>query len=193
MRDIYFNRCEGTPLEVITKSGGRRLSAFTPYVGHKLAFRDDEGMLLEVFSYRGLSRLDHQYTLFQGSFSAIPVLPKHAIQDIHLLMSEVSTQETHHGKAREVVAKSQIGDLGIEWDSKNRSQLFPTEVCPLTTHFSNRNEVRFTRYRGGSVDGICFNCGNIWWEVPPRSTEKVNKRIDGYFRKHINTRMGRKL
>ena len=193
VRDIYFNRLEGNALEIETKSGGRRLSAFTPYVGHKLSFRDTEGMLLEVFAFRGLSRLDHQYTLLEGSFSAIPTLPKHAIQDIYHLMSEVSTQETHQGKPREVVGKSQIGNLSIQWDSDNRSQLFPTEICPFTTHLSNRNEVRFTRYRGGAVDGICFNCGNIWWEVPPRSADSVNKRIDPYLRQPINIRMRKKL
>ena len=169
IQTIYRDNCEGTPCEIQTKSGGLRLDAYTPYCGKKWAFKDDGGMLLEVLASKCLARIDHRYSMLSGSLLEMPTLPIEALQEIHGIISEVATTETTaDDKQREVVERSQIGDLDIEWGSDNRSQLFPTQYCQWTDHRSNRDEVRFTKHSDGSVDGKCFNCGETWWEIPPK-------------------------
>lgn len=169
IQTIYRDKCEGTPCLLQTKSDGLRLDAYTPYCGKKWAFKDDGGMLLEVLADKCLARIDHRYSMLSGSLLEMPTLPIEALQEIHGIISEVATTETTaDDKPREVVERSQIGDLDIEWGIDNRSQLFPTQHCQRTDHRSNRDEVRFTKHRDGSVDGKCFNCGETWWEIPPK-------------------------
>jgi len=184
IQTIYSEAClGGFPCEIQTKSGGLRLDAYTPYCGKKWAFKDDCGMLLEVLANKCLARIDHRYTMLSGSLLEMPTLPKEALQEIHGLISEVATTETTgDDKPREGVEHSQIGDLEIEWGSEGRSQLFPTQYCQRTDHRSNREEVRFTKHSDGAVDGKCFNCGETWWEVPPkrkrrRSPVKLQKNV----------------
>ena len=172
---LYRQACDGTPCIVQTKSQGLRLSAFAPYLDGKRAYRDDNGkMLLEIFSRQGLSRLDHRYAFIEGTILDLPVVPHKTIADIHGIISEVATEQKHDPSERKIVEKSQIGNLDIEWDQDNRSQLFSTQHCQKTKHTSNRLEVRFTRYRDGSIDGKCFNCGETWYEIPP--PEPTRKR-----------------
>lgn len=179
IQTIYRSSCEGTPCEIQTKSDGLRLDAYTPYCGKKWAFKDDGGMLLEVLADKCLARIDHRYTMLSGSVLEMPTLPKEALREIHGIISEVATTETADDKPREVVERSQIGDLAIEWGADGRSQLFPTQYCQRTDHRSNRDEVRFTKHSDGSIDGKCFNCGEIWWEAPPPNAfEKVKDAID---------------
>lgn len=177
IQTIYRDNCEGTPCEIQTKSDGLRLDAYTPYCGKKMAFKDDGGMLLEVLADKCLARIDHRYTMLSGSLLEMPTLPKEALLEIHGLISAVATTETADDKEREVVERSQIGDLAIEWGSEGRSQLFPTQYCQRTGHRSNREEVRFTKHRDGSVDGKCFNCGETWWEIPPKHPKPIGKSI----------------
>ena len=165
---LYRQACDGVPCIVETKSKGLRLSAYAPYLDGKRSYQDDNGkMLLEIFSEKGLSRLDHRYGFIEGTILELPVIPHKAISDIHALISEVATEQKHDTTPREIVEKAQIGNLDIEWDKDNRSQLFSTEHCQKTSHRSNRLEVRFTRYPDGSIDGKCFNCGATWYEIPP--------------------------
>lgn len=176
IRTIYHDACEGIPCEIQTKSGGLRLDAYTPYCGKKWAFKDDDGMLLEVLANKSLARIDHRYTMLEGSLLEMPTLPKEALREIHGLISDIATTETADDKPREVVERSQIGDLDIEWGSDGRSQLFPTRYCQNEPHTSNRYEVRFTKHSTGSVDGKCFNCGKTWWEIPPRDRGPIRLR-----------------
>ena len=166
---IYREHCEGNPPCIIkTKSDGLRLDAYTSYCGKKWAFKDDGGMLLEVLADKCLARIDPRYAMREGSILEMPTLPIEAVREIHGLISEVATTETAGDKEREVVERSQLGDLAIEWGADGRSQLFPTQYCQRTAHRSNRAEVRFTKHPDGAVDGKCFNCGETWWEVPPK-------------------------
>jgi len=135
-------------------------------------------MLLEIFCLKGLSRIDHRYSQVSGSLLDIPTLPKSALIEIHGIISEVGTEKTEEVE-RVIASRSQIGDLEIEWDSKNLSQLFPTLHCQATSHTSNRDEVRFKRYPDlfsatgePCVDGKCFNCGGWWWEIPPAPSKR---------------------
>ena len=178
---VYYDNLEGSGCEILTKSGGIRLDAYSPYVGKNLRFKDEGGMLLEIFAFQGLSRLDDRYTMARGSVLDMPSLPKKAVQEIAEIASEIATSREGGGVPREVVGKSQLGNLKIEWGRNGRSQLFPTEHCPVTSHISNRNEVRFTKYPDGSVDGICFNCGSLWWEKPPRSKRGQNSFRTGVY------------
>lgn len=166
---IYRGACKTTPCIIKTKSEGIRFDAWTTYCGKRWAFKDDGGMLLELLADQCLTRLDHRYEQLEGSILEMPSFAsKDPLRDIHAILQDIST-ETIQAKPRHVIGHSHIGDLSIEWGANNRSQLFPTEYCRMTSHQSNRNEVRFTRHAHGGVDGKCFNCGEIWWEVRPVS------------------------
>ena len=197
IRDMYVDACEGSPCIVITKSLGERLTGFCEYLDRKRPYTDKDRtpdevkskkkpMLVEFFSEQGLSRLDHRYTIEQGSVLALPSFPRLLLQDIHKILIEVADELTYTPTSeRSVVGTSQIGDIDVHWGSDNRSQLFPSSHCQIASHSSNRNEVRFTRYSDGSIDGHCFNCGESWWEVEPpqrRRSAKVRLKVSEYER-----------
>ena len=172
----YRAGCDGTPCIVKTKSGGLRLSAFAPYLDRKRAFRDEGGMLLEMFSEKGLSRLDGRYSMIEGSVLDMPALPKPVLRDIHAIISEIVREIPAAAAAdRPVVSESQIGDLHIRWDTDGRSQYFSAQHCQATPHNTTRETVRFTKHADGSIDGKCFNCDATWWEVPPSSDRVIEK------------------
>lgn len=178
--EMYRDGVQGSPCEIETKSGGLRLSAYVDYCGNKISFRclNTERMLFEIFSKHGLSRLDERYAQAAGSLLRIPILPKAVLQEIYRVAETAGTaKQIDRAVERVVVGTSQIGDLDIQWGSNNRSQLFPTAHCRATSHISNRNEVRFTRYSGGAVDALCFNCGAWWWEIPPKK-QGLQSRLD---------------
>ena len=170
IRNLYQeNVSGGYPCILSTKSDGLRLDAYTEYVGKKMSFKDDEKkMLFEILADKCLARIDHRYAMVSGSLLDIPTLSKSILQEIYYIIAEISTHEQSDSKPREVVESSQLGDLNIQWDADNRSQLFSTEHCQRTSHTSNRHEVRFTKHPDGSIDGKCFNCGETWWEIQPK-------------------------
>ena len=172
IQELYEASVDGTPCILATKSGGLRLDAYTEYVGKKMSFKDDDGMLLEILADKCLVRIDSRYSMIQGNILEMPTLPKKALQDIHHILSEIATIEESGGKPREVVERSQLGDLAIEWGKDGRSQYFPAQLCQATSHTSTRDTVRFTKHDDGSVDGICFNCGGTWWEIEPQRKPK---------------------
>ena len=179
IRLLYTDSCRGNPCIIETKSGGLRLSAFSRYLDRKRSFRDERGMLLEIFSEKGLSRLDGRYAMQQGSVLNMPIIPKNALQAIHAVISEIVPEQCLSTEPRKVVSNSQISGLYIKWNDDSRSQFFSATHCRATSHKSTRNTVRFTRHADGSIDGKCFNCGETWWEVPParrRSSGKVSSR-----------------
>ena len=189
IREMYVEACEGNPCIIVTKSMGERLTGFCEYLDRKRPYTDKDRtaeeiaakqkpMLVEFFSEMGLSRLDHRYTMEQGSVLELPSFPKELLQDIHALLFEVADELAYTpASERSVVGESQIGDLAIEWGSDNRSQLFPSAHCRVSSHSSNRNEVRFTRYADGGIDGHCFNCGESWWEVEPTRRRSAPIRL----------------
>ena len=176
--DVFRDACDHKPCIIETKSGGRRLSAFAPYLDSKREFKDaEDGMLLEIFSVKGLSRLDDRYALLEGSILDIPVIPKSALQEIYGIISEVAVEKKYEFRERNVVESSQIDDLTIEWGEDGKSQYFPASHCQATSHKNSESlTVQFQRYRGG-VQGHCFNCGESWWEVEPTPENKVEKLI----------------
>ena len=182
----YTSGCEGNPPCIVkTKSGGLRLSAFSPYLDRKRSFENEGGMLLEIFSEKGLSRLDGRYAIVEGSILDMPELPKTALQDIHAMISEIASENQAPTAERKTISESQIGNLHIRWDQKGKSQFFSAAHCQATSHKTTRDTVRFTKHADGSIDGKCFNCGETWWEVPPiidRIIEKAPPSIDIYNR-----------
>ena len=177
---IYREACDGIPCEIETKSGGIRLSAFCAYLDGKRSFEDTGGMLLEIFNQQGLSRLDKRYSMLSGSVLALPTISKEALREIHAIVSEISIEKAYEAKDRNIVEKSQIGDLDIEWDAKGLSQYFPTQHCrnPNESHASNREgTVIFQKHADSSVHGKCFNCGGTWWEIPPPKKVKTLSEI----------------
>ena len=183
--EIYRENITGTPCEILTKSGGLRLDCFSYYLGNKMSFANDGGMLLEILAGKCLTRIDARYAMRRGNLLDLPFMEdpeKRPLQQIVDIGSTIATKSsTGDATERKVVETSQISTLEIQWAEKTvqkddktftlqTSQLFPSEYCPLTSHASNRDEVRFTKYPDGSVDGRCFNCGETWWEVkkPPQ-------------------------
>lgn len=202
---LYRERITGNPLITKTKSGGFRLSAFGRYSGNKAQFIDKQtgDMLLEVFAKHGLSRYDARYEIVEGCLLDIPfidkdVFPMTVFTEIKEILCPFATMQHRKNTKRAVVGKYAIRGLDADWTRKLtrhghevlQSQLFPTENCPITSHVSNRDEVRFTKYPNGSIDGICFNCGERWWEVLPLkvnvSASPVNRRINN---RRINRRL----
>ena len=176
IRKLYEDSVIGTPCVIKTKSDGLRLDAYTEYVGKKMSFKDaEQKMLFEILADKCLARIDARYAIVSGSILDMPTLPKVVLQEIYHLVMGVATHEQTDRKPREVVEKSKIGYLDIEWDADGRSQLFPTAHCQRTSHSSNRDEVRFTKYSDGSVDGKCFNCGESWWEIEPPKPKRKSK------------------
>lgn len=176
---IYREGITGTPCEIETKSGGIRLDTYSPYLGKKISFADDKGMLFEILAGGSLVRLDERYQMRHGSVLDMPIMESNTpLQEIHAIGSSIATKPTSSQSERKVVSTSELGELGVEWsevtiekDKKSIklhvSQYFPTEHCP-NHHNSNRLEVRFTKYPSGAIDGICWNCGENWWEIPPK-------------------------
>ena len=167
----YRAHIQGKPCIVKTKSGGYRLSAFTAYCGKKFSFVKGSDMLLEIFSTHGMSKVDERYSLLEGCLLDIPAMSKEGLQQIYQIASEVGAVKVKQASAKRVSGKSVIGGLTMEWREFTlksqviqQSQLFPTQYCRATSHSSNRDEVRFTQYANGAIDGICFNCGERWWE-----------------------------
>ena len=177
IRKLYEDNLTGSACILATKSDGLRLDAYTEYVGKKMSFKDANGkMLFEVLAEKCLARIDARYAMVSGSVLEIPTLAKTTLQEIYHIIAGIATHEQSDSQPREVVETSQIGDLDLEWDDKGRSQLSSTQHCQRTSHSSNRDEVRFTKYPDGSVDGKCFNCGESWWEVPPPKPTKPQRK-----------------
>lgn len=182
---IYAHHKRRTPCHIRTKRDGDRFSLYVPGFGNKVSYTDkaSDAMLFEFFSKNGLSRLDNRYALVKGSLFDIPQF--HTAEEVNALtgaicviLEEIGTRyQSKSANGAEVVDRSQIGDLDIEWRQTKItkedgtsydalvSQRFPTENCQKTEHRSNRDEVSFTQFQNGSVLGHCFNCGESWWEI----------------------------
>lgn len=185
--DIYRAACIGEPCIIRTKSGGLRLSAFAPGYQDKISFteknvedieNDKKPMLLEFFSLKGLSRIDNQYSLIEGSLSTIPSVPKSAYPEMHAIISEIGTENSRKTRTHHVVASEQISGIDIEWSEDGdsyKSQSFPSEYCQVTSHSSNRDTVVFYKNPDGSIIGSCINCDETWYEVPPKKQKSHPK------------------
>ena len=162
--------CLSNPCIVQSKSGGQHFYFFCAYLAPKIAFKDkdDEKMLVEIFSRKGLGRLDDRYAMKSGSVLNIPSIPKTALQEIYTLIHAIADEIQHPDpdEAR-VVETSKIQDKEILWRSDGRSQLFPQSYCQTTTHRDpNHKAVQFFK-RNGGVLGRCYNCGSVWYETTP--------------------------
>ena len=166
--DVYRSFCDRKPCIIETKSGGNRLSAFSDYLDPKREYHaNDDEMFMEIFSLKGLSRLDHRYAILEGSILDLPIIPKTALREIHAIISEVAKHKQHSKRDRGVVETSQISGLDLHWDASGRSQYFETSHCQATSHKNtSRDTVQFLKIRDG-VMGKCYNCGESWWEVEP--------------------------
>ena len=159
------------PCRIETKSGGMRLSGFYYYLAGKLSYRGkDGGMLLEIFSDMGLSRIDNRYSQREGSLLEIPTIDKSFLRHVVAEVGRVGTQDiVHTSQDRKQVGISTLNGLKIQWYDKikgskryRESQMFQTEICPITGHTSNRPEIRFSLKPNGQIIGRCFNCGGEW-------------------------------
>ena len=72
--EIYHNGITGTPCEIETKSGGLRLDCYSLYLGKKIPFQNDSGMLFEILAGGSLVRLDARYQIRDGSVLDLPIM-----------------------------------------------------------------------------------------------------------------------
>lgn len=183
IENLYRSGCESTPCIVQSKSGGRHYYFFCPYLAPKIEFQDadEKKMLVEVFSRKGLGRLDDRYRMVEGSILNSPHLPKSVLQQIYTSVAGVAVERQHQNPDdAPVVERSQLGNLDLIWRAVERndrvytvSQYFPLSYCQATEHRElGRKAVQFQKERGG-VRGHCFNCGGSWWEAEPTKPRGV--------------------
>ena len=192
IEQLLKESCLSKPCIIESKSGGQHFYFFCDYLGSKTAFQDksDEKMLVEIFSRKGLGRLDHRYRFIEGSILNPPILPKATLETIYTHLSKAADEKQHpspdeatvvkqsqiKGKSPDeatVVKQSQIKDKEILW-SDGRSQLFPQSHCQATMHQDqNHKAVQFFKWNGG-VLGRCYNCGEAWYEQAPTRRHTLN-------------------
>lgn len=157
------------PCIIESKSRGQHFYFFCDYLGSKIAFQDksDEKMLVEIFSRKGLGRLDDRYRFIEGSILNPPTLPKATLETIYTHLNKAAEEKQPPSPDEATVVKrSQIKDKEILW-SDGRSQLFPQSYCQATTHRDqNHKAVQFFK-RSGGVLGRCYNCDSRWYEIAP--------------------------
>ena len=181
--------CQSEPCIIESKSGGQHFYFFCDYLAPKISFKDrtDEKMLVEIFSQKGLGRLDDRYRVIEGSIFNPLTLPKPALQEIYSHINAIAADIQHRSpdeapiieKSRvhdkeilspdeaPIVEKSRVHDKEILWRSDGRSQYFPLSYCQATTHSDqNRKAVQFFKKNGG-VLGRCYNCDSHWYEEAP--------------------------
>ena len=195
---LYRDNIQGNACITRTKSGGLRLSAFTDGCDYKRSFTNDEGMLIEFFGRHAMSKYDDRYEIVEGCILDIPYMPIDVYKDMSEVCHEVGNLHYFKKKHNTITSeKRSIDSMVLEWKEKylkcgkvQESQLVSTDYCPMTNHSSSRNEIRYTKYPNGSIDGICFNCGERWWEKQKKfRSQPVNKRIDKSINKSINRRL----
>ena len=162
--------CQSEPCIIESKSGGQHFYFFCDYLAPKISFKDrtDEKMLVEIFSQKGLGRLDDRYRVIEGSILNPPTLPKPALQEIYSHINAIADEIQHPSPDEApIVEKSRVHDKEILWRSDGRSQYFPLSYCQATTHRDqNRKAVQFFKKNGG-VLGRCYNCDSRWYEQAP--------------------------
>lgn len=195
---IYRDNIKGNACITRTKSGGLRLSAFTDGCDYKRSFTNEQGMLIEFFGRHAMSKYDDRYEIVEGCLLDIPYIGIDCYKDMSEVVSEIGEQHYFKNKHNTIKKTQQsIDGMVIHWTETflgytkvQQSQLISTSYCPITKHESNRNEIRYTKYPNGSIDGICFNCGERWWEKQKKfRSQPVNKRIDKSINKRINRRL----
>ena len=170
IEQAYHHNIDGAPSVIQTKSGGRQFYCYVPnYHERKREFKDvrDNATLLEFLSDKCLARIDDRYRIETGSLLDIPTLSKEALLSIYHLIHSHATEHQVSNHPTQTVERSQLGDLEIRWDEKGASQYFPAAQCQATDHKDPlRKTVQFRKWDEG-IKGVCYNCGESWWEVEP--------------------------
>lgn len=177
---IYRNNAEhAAPVETHTKSGGMRLSAYTPARSKKKAFTTTDGdMLLEFFSEDGLSRYDHRYTLTSGCLLEIPFLSVSAAREIYAIAKQIGIEKKAKHTLADVVAVDTAGcPENITYNADGISPYYPIKFCVVTEHQKHPETQGKVQYfkdpRGGEL-GHCYDCGEWWWQQKPKHrTRKI--------------------
>ena len=178
--NLVRSNCESTPCIISSKGGGKHYYFFSSYLAPKIEFHDktDNKMLVEIFSRKGLGRLDDRYRMIEGSILNIPLLPKETLQQIYQLLTSIAAENQHtNPNDAQVVERSQLGDLDILWTAEGKSQYFPAVYCQATPHREqHRKTVQFFK-RDSGVLGRCYNCGESWWEEEPHTRNTLTPHI----------------
>ena len=179
---IYRNNADGAaPVETKTKSGGMRLSVYTPKMSEKISFvNHDDDMLIEIFSNKGLSRYDNRYTIESGCLLDIPFLSVKAACEIYDVAKEIGKEK----KARQGVADTVDIDgaefpENIEYGTDGKSPYYPIKFCAVTQHRKSpetQGKVQYTQYSNGGEKGHCFDCDETWWKIKPKQTITTGKQ-----------------
>lgn len=181
---IYKNKCElSEPVVTQTKSGGIRLSAYTPARSKKISFTNQDGdMLLEFFSEDGLSRYDNRYTLTNGCLLDIPFFSKEAAREIYAIAKETGIEKkANHGKTNIVDVDSAGFPENITYNTDGISLYYPIKFCAVTQHKKHpetQGKVQYFKGALGNEKGHCYDCGGWWWKNKPsrRARIKLHKK-----------------
>lgn len=179
---LYRNNTEQSePVETHTKSGGMRLSAYTPALSKKIAFTTTDGdMLLEFFSADGLSRYDHRYTLTSGCLLEIPFLSVDAAREIYAIAKQIGIEKKAKHAIADVVDVDTAGcPENITYNAERISPYYPIKFCAVTEHKKHpetQGKVQYFKDARGGERGHCYDCGEWWWQQKPRQRKiKLHK------------------
>lgn len=177
---VYREACEGTPCEIETKSGGRRLSAYVPMLDSRRFFRDSDGsekMLFEIFSENGLSRLDSRYAMISGSVLDLPRVPREALQEIHGIISEVGVENESTKSSVVIPATDENLPEGLTW-KQGKNFLISTDRYDCSQSHASNPTCEYRKYDDGAVDKWCWACDTGWRIVEGESRSRVKEAVD---------------
>lgn len=181
---IYRNNAEhAAPVETQTKSGGMRLSAWTPARSKKKAFTTADGdMLLEFFSEDGLSRYDNRYTIISGCLLDIPFLSTEAAREIYAIAKEIGIEKKAKHTIADVVDVDEAGfPENITYNADGISSYYPIKFCAVTEHQKHpetQGKVQYFKDARGGEKGHCYDCGETWWIHKPKDSLPIDVPTD---------------
>lgn len=176
--DLYKSRCKGTPFLVHTKSGGRRISAWSSYSDKVVKFVDtsvmsDQNrfpMAMEIMSENGMSRYDERYEIVKGSLTDLPHISREGIDEIIEVVQNaegIGRLAYRKGTKKDVfIPEFDVDDFelphDIEWVDYGKSQVSRHQYrCIINPNHENDDTAPSMSYWNnpdGSIATFCFKC-----------------------------------
>jgi len=197
--DTFTQCCEGSPFLVNTKSGGRRISAWSPYKNKVVKFVDTTEiesknrfpMAMEIMSENGLSRYDERYEIVEGSLTNLPTISASVIQEI------IDLVQSHEGIGRLAYRKGAKKDMFVPQFDTSEYQL-PNDIefvsyskdgrssqvsskqykCVINPTHENDDvspSMSYWNNPDGSIATFCFKC-DFGINLKRSDNNKTNRR-----------------
>ena len=199
--DMYRQNCDGEPFLVNTKSGGKRMSAWSTYNNKVLKFVDTSimaeqnrfPMAMEIMSENGMSRYDERYEIAEGSLASLPSLRDEILNDI------IEMVQSSEGIGRLSYRRGAKKDMFIPEFDTSEYQLPTNMEWKEYSRDGKRSQVSTNQYRciinpthenddstpsmsywnnpNGSIATFCFKCNfGINLKKPDRRTHTQRKK-----------------